>query len=120
MITYFDATLAQLSIHYSRNKLLDESYRFSQNPLPLADETISKLLMQYFLTPFKKVNETHRLSHPSGNLNLNELYHFSSSIFEKPESFHENSVQITKHLFDVSKHPKIKSGELYLTYFDDL
>ena len=48
MITYFDASLAQLSIHYSGNKLLDESYRFSENPLPLVDDTLSKLLMQNF------------------------------------------------------------------------
>ena len=120
MITCFDASLTQLSIHYTGNKLLDESYRLSDKPFAIADETLSKLLMQYFLTPFEKVNEIYRLSHPSGNLGLNELYHFSSSIFEKPESFHENSVQITKHLFDVSGHPKIKSGELYVVYFDDL
>lgn len=120
MITYFEATLTQLSIHHTGNKLLDESYRLSQKPLPIADETLGKLLMQYFLPPFEKVNEIYRLSHPSGNLGLNELYHFSTSIFETLENFHENSVQITKHLFDVSGHPKIKSGELYVVYFDDL
>ena len=120
MVSYFEASLTQLSIHYTGNKLQDELYRFSDKPFPVADETLHKLLMQYFLMPFEKVNELYRLSHPSGNLGLNELYHFSSSIFEIPESFHENSVQVTKHLFDVSGHPKIKSGELYIVYFDDL
>ncbi len=120
MITFFEATLTKLSIHYTGNKLLDESYRLSDKPLPVADETLSKLLMQYFLTPFEKVNEIYRLSHPSGNLGLSELYHFSTAIFEKSENFHAHSIQITKHLFDVSEHPKIKTGELYVVYFNDL
>jgi hypothetical protein len=77
-------------------------------------------LMQYFLTPFEKVNEIYRLYHPSGNLGLNELFHFSTNIFTAAENFHDNSIQIAKHLYDVSGHPKIKSGELYVVYFNNL
>ena len=61
MITYFDATLFQLSIHYTGNKLQDEMYRLSDKPLPVIDETLGGLLMQYFLTPFEKLNEVYRL-----------------------------------------------------------
>jgi len=118
MITYFEGILTQLSIHYTGNKLQDELYRLSGKPLPIADETLGKLLMQYFLTPFEKVNEIYRLYHPSGNLGLNELFHFSTNIFTAADTFHDNSVQIAKHLYDVSGHPKIKSGELYVVYFD--
>ena len=120
MVSYFEANLSQLSIHYAGNKLQDELYRLSDKPLVIADETLSDLLMQYFIKPFEKVNEVYRLSHPSGNLGLNELFHFSSEIFTAPENFHENSIQIVKHLYDVSAHPKIKSGELYVVYFNRL
>ncbi len=120
MISYFDAALTRLSIHYTGNKVKDESYRLSQKSLPIADEILSSLLMQYFLSPFEKVNEIYRLSHPGGNLALNELFHFSSNIFTFAENFHDNSIQIAKHLYDLSAHPKIKSGELYVVYFDDI
>ena len=120
MITYFEAGIVQLSIHYTGNKLQDESYRLSEKPFSVADETLGKLLLQYFLTPFEKVNEVFRLHHPSGNLGLNEMFHFSTTIFNDTQTFHENSEQITKHLFDASGHPKIKSGELYVVYFDKL
>ncbi len=117
MISYFDATLKSVSIHQSGNKLLDEKYRLSAHPFTIKDETLNQLLLQYFLSPFEKVNEIYRLSHPSSDLQLNEVYHFSEKIFKDPEIFHDNSKQITKHLYDVSNHPKIKPGELYVVYF---
>lgn len=41
-------------------------------------------------------------------------------IFNDPGIFHKNSQQIARHLYDVSNHPKIKPGELYVTYFKGL
>ena len=120
MITFVEASLTRISIHFTGNKIIDESYRLSDKPLEIEDEILSTLLMQYFLSPFEKVNEVYRLYHPSGNLGLNEMYYFSTAIFNELEKFHENSEQITKHLFDVSAHPKIKSGEVYIVYFDKL
>ena len=120
MITYVEATLDQLSIHYTGNKLQDEMYRLSDKPLPIADVTLAQLLMQYFLTPFEKLNEVYRFHHPSGNLGLNELFHFATAVFNDASAFHENSMQIAKQLYDVSSHPKIKPGELYVVYFDNL
>ncbi|MBI3882719.1 MAG: nucleoid-associated protein, partial [Sphingobacteriales bacterium] len=83
-------------------------------------EQLGKLLMQYFLKPFEKINEVYRLSHSSDNLALNELFHFADDIFKSTENFHNNSIQIARHLYDISTHPKIKSGELYVTYFTNL
>ena len=36
------------------------------------------------------------------------------------KSFQHNSRQIAKHLYDISSHPKIKGGELYVTYFSNM
>jgi hypothetical protein len=120
MISYFEATLNTISIHQCGNKLLDEKYKLSVEPFSMTDETLNKLLLQYFLAPFEKVNEVYRFSHPSNDLQLNEVYHFAEKIFSDSKSFHENSQQITKHLYDVSSHPKIKSGELYVVHFSNL
>lgn len=119
MVTFFEASLAQLSIHRVGNKLQDEFYVLSDNSLAIEEEFLSNLLMQYYLKPFEKVNEVYRFIH-SSDLNLNELFHFSSDIFNEKSRFHEVSQQITKYLFDLTNHPKIKSGELYVAYFTDV
>lgn len=120
MISYFQASLFQPTIHKVGNKLLDEHLSLSEHPLEIDDEVLDNLLMNYFLKPFEKVNEIYRFGHPIGDLNLNEVYHFAEMIFNDKDSFHENSRQIAKHLYDISNHPKIKSGELYLCYFTGL
>lgn len=118
MISFFEASLKQLSIHHTGNKLLDEYYKLSDAPLNIEDELLSNLLMQYFLKPFEKVNEVYHFFHPNDDLNLNEVYHFAKQIFDKQESFHQNSEQLAKYLYNVANHPKIKSGELYVAYFE--
>jgi hypothetical protein len=120
MVTYFEATLGQVSVHRVGNKALNEFYSLSENTLRIDDETLRRLLMQYFLSPFEKAYEVFRFTHSSDDLNLNELFHYSSMIFDDPSSFHSLSGQITKHLFNISNHPKIKSGELYIATFRDI
>jgi hypothetical protein len=117
MISYFQASLSQPTIHKVGNKLLDEHLSLSEHSLKIDDEVLDNLLMNYFLKPFEKVNEIYRFDHPTGDLNLNEVYHFAEIIFDDKDTFHENSRQIAKHLYDITNHPKIKSGELYLSYF---
>jgi hypothetical protein len=43
------------------------------------------------------------------------MYKFASAIFENPDSLHENSKNITRHLFEQSNHPILKT-EVYVTY----
>jgi hypothetical protein len=119
MITYFDASLETISIHRPGNKLLDEKYKLSEKPLAIEDEVLNDLLLRYFLSPFEKVNEIYRLSHEN-DLSLNAVFHFAEKIFEDEQSFHDHSKEITKHLHEVSNHPKIKSGELYVVYFKNV
>ena len=120
MITFFEAALQQLSIHKVGNKQLGEPLTLSEQPLQLQDEVLESLLMQYFLQPFEKVNEIYRFTHSSGNLRLNEVYHFAENIFEDKDSFHESSEQLAKLLYEKADHPKIKSGELYVVQFTNL
>ena len=120
MITYFEAQLNKISIHKIGNKSQSEPCSFSTEEVQLDDELISSLLMQYFLSSFEKVNELYQFSHSTDKLELNEMYHFASEIFDNTDNFHEHSIQIAKHLYDVSDHPKIKSGEVYLAHFKQL
>lgn len=120
MVTFFEASMASLSVHRIGNKSQEEFYVLSDDTLKINDELLSNLLQQYFLSAFEKVNEVYRFMHATDDLNLNEVYHFASAVFEDQNKFHEVSGQIAKHLYDVSTHPKIKSGELYVAYFNQV
>jgi len=117
MVTFFEASLDAVSVHHVGNPSQNERYALSDHALELKDNVIPKLLMQYFLTPFEKTNEVYHLAH-SSDLNLNEVFHFVTEVFEDKSKFHEASEQIAKYLYKVSNHPKIKSGELYVAYFN--
>ncbi len=99
---------------------MDETLVLSEQPISLTDETLGELLMKYFVQPFEKTNEIYRFSHPTDNLQLNEVFHFATMMFENAETFHSNSQQIAKLLYDKTDNPKIKSGELYISYFKQL
>ncbi len=120
MITFFETSLDILSVHRLGNKALDEFYILSDQALSINDEVLKNLLIKYFLSSFEKTNEVYRFTHSSGDNNLNELFHFSSMIFSEKDSFHDLSGNITKYLYDISNHPKIKSGELYIGLFNNL
>ncbi len=120
MISYFESRLGSLSIHRVGNKSHDEFMVLSDHPVKVEDELLARLLLQYFLAPCEKVNEIHRFYHPNDDLKLNEVFQFASAAFSDPDTCHENSIQIARHLFEVSGHPKIKSGELYVAYINDI
>jgi hypothetical protein len=50
---------------------------------------------------------------------MNEVFVCASKIFENPETLLEQSVNLAKHLYEQSTHPKIKGGEFYTVYFKD-
>jgi hypothetical protein len=120
MVTFFEASLDTISVHHVGNQAAGEMYSLSDHLLELKDDIIPNLLMQYFLRPFEKANEVYHLIHSSGDLNLNEVYHFVTQVFEDKHKFHEASEHIGKHLYKVTNHPNIKGGELYVAYFKNV
>ncbi len=117
MIITSEASLLRIAIHKSGNAGKEEGIRISKAELRLKDE-VKDLLSRYFLSPFAK-NEYYNLFHES-DLQLNEVYHYASEIFEDQQSFYDNSVNFTRHLYAKSMHPMIKPGEFYVVYFKDV
>jgi hypothetical protein len=109
--------LKQLVVHFVGNKTNEEDLKLSKSLLDIQDEAIEGLLLKYFLSPFKN-NEFYHLQHEV-DLNLNELYSYSTKIFADPDAFFLQSVNIARHLYEHSTHPKVKGGELYMVYLQD-
>ena len=115
MFFYQDAQFQHVIIHHVGNKMQDEYFTLSEKEIDFqTDETLAALLTHYFLKPFSKTNEVYRFYHPNDTLDLNEVYYFSKQYFDGKRSFIELSKSVSKYLFEVTEHPKIKSGEVYV------
>ncbi|MGI5102393.1 nucleoid-associated protein [Treponema vincentii] len=116
MITYLDAYISTNSLHFVGNKIADEGISLSKNTIVI-DHKLEQNLISYFLTPFTS-EEFYQFYHES-DLALNEVYTYVSKIFDNGEQLYEQSVNLAKHLYEQSIHPKIKGGEFYTVYFKD-
>src|SRR5690606_17288651 len=114
--TAVNALLTHLFVHQVGNKSADEACTLSKNEVQL-DEELTALLTHYFFSPFKS-EEFYRFYHET-DLQLNEVFTYVSAIFDQPESLYEQSVNLAKHLYNHSTHPKVKGGEFCVAYFKD-
>lgn len=117
MINLKDTILTNCIIHKIGNKIKDEELKLSSKELHLTEEQETQLT-QYFLKQFKVVNDAFQFHHDI-DLKMNEVYNYADNLFED-ESFVKNSVGIAKHLFKQTRHPAIKSGELFIALFEDI
>lgn len=108
--------ISALSVHKVGNKAAVEGVELSDSPVVL-DETLGELLKTYFLMAFKD-DERYSFWHPT-SLELNAVYAYVRKIFDGEDSFHEQSRQLAKLLYDKSEHPNIKRGDFYAVYFKD-
>lgn len=121
MFFHQDASFLNLIIHHVGNKSQDEYFTLSEEEVDVkSDEILADLLMQYFMKPFAKANEVYRFYHPNDTLDLNEVFYFSRQYFSGVLGFVEFSKSIAKFLYEVTEHPKIKSGELYVVALDNV
>ncbi len=111
--------LHQLSAHQVGNKNNGEDIFASRAPIDITDERLQELLLKYFLTPFNS-QEFYHFTFTNMDFKLNPLYIYCTQVFEGISDFHLNTINIAKHLYEVSNHPLIKSGDLFVAHFTDL
>jgi 37-kD nucleoid-associated bacterial protein len=119
MINLYNTHIASLSIHRVGNKSRNEGILLSAAPYEMDDE-LTPLLKEFFLKPFRDKEENYFNFQHEADLEFHELFKLVSEGFANPNSIHEQSKKITKYLFDQSTHPHIKSGEVYVTYMENL
>ncbi|WP_432714391.1 nucleoid-associated protein [Pedobacter sp.] len=120
MLSFYEAALRSLSVHRVGNKANDEFFVLSDNELELTADQANYFL-HYFLSPFAKVNEVFNFYHPNGDLRLNDIHAKADMAFKSySPDFHWITQRIAEFLYEVTNHPKIKSGELYVAYFENI
>lgn len=113
MIDFKEARLTSLIVHKVGNKTRGEGVIASSSLYPLDEET-QLILEAYFLNAFK-AEEFFRFTHEA-SLDLNEMYTYSSNIFNGDDLIVQ-SVHMLNHLYLQTSHPNIRQGEFYVARF---
>jgi hypothetical protein len=119
MMDYTNCNIEKVSVHTIGNKTNNEKLYLSKSLLDISDLKVRELLFRFFLHPFSNP-EFHSLTFTNEDFTLNPIFNFASQIFDNSKTFHKNSVNFAKHLYELSVHPQIKSGDLFITYFSGI
>ncbi len=111
------AKLSALSLAKVGNPLRSEPLQTSKELCRFSEEDTA-ILTPSFLKPFKNL-ELKSFSHHA-SLDLNEVYRYATAIFSNPDMLLRQGRKIARHLYNTSKHPNIKSGDLCVALVDDL
>ena len=119
MLNFYNAQIESISLHRVGNKSKNEAVFLSEHTFTLNDE-MSGLLKEYFFRPFREKEENYYCFGHDVDLEFNTVFNAVSAIFKDPKKSHSMSKEITRHLFEQSNHPHIKSGEVFVAHFSDV
>jgi hypothetical protein len=119
MFEYSHSSIDYTAVHRVGNPSNGDELILSEALLDTSDKKLEELLMRFFLAPFSNP-EYYSFTFSNDDYKLNPLFHFAAQAFDRPIEFHEQSVNIAKLLYDCSKHPHIKVGDLFVVYFSGI
>lgn len=117
MLELKETILTNCIVHVVGNRVREEKLVQSKKEIPMDDELLSQLT-QYFLKPFSGNQESFRFYHEV-DLKMNEVLGLTHNLLEG-EDFVSNSALIASHLFNETRNPAIKAGELFVALFEDV
>jgi hypothetical protein len=111
------AGVSKLSLARVGNPLRSEPLHTSKELCRFSSEDAA-VLTPSFLKPFKNLEAKQFVHHSS--LDLNEVYRYAKTIFQDTEGLLDYGRKIARHLYNTSKHPNIKRGDLCIALVTDL
>lgn len=117
MLELKHARIDRMVVHKAGNKLQGEGFVIAPAEYELTDGNLEEALLKYFLASFKD-DTIYRFSHAT-DIHLNEVYMYITQAFINKSLFYDQSINVLKHLYENSCHPKVRSGEFYMVYFTD-
>lgn len=119
MLNFTNTKISSISIHHIGNKVNQEQLILSKDETTIEHRNQEELLFHFFLKPFTQP-EFYNFTFSNGEFELNPLFIFSKKIFARKGGFHQQSTSIAQHLYELSSHPQIKSGDLFVALFTNL
>ena len=119
MINYINTNIVKVSAHTIGNKSNEGGMHLSKKIIDISDNTLREVLLKFFIKNFTSP-ELYSFTFSNDEFELNPIFNYVSKIFDNKNDFHKQTINIAKYLYDCSNHPNIKSGEFYVSYFDEL
>ncbi|NND08452.1 MAG: nucleoid-associated protein [Saprospiraceae bacterium] len=111
--------LSALALHFVGNKSHEESLTLAQELVDISDETLRKILLNFFTVHFNDY-EYHNLDSGGVTLMQNPIYASVTAIFENPDELLTHSLELSRHLFANSTHPNMKGGDFYVAHLKNV
>ncbi|MEA3443647.1 MAG: nucleoid-associated protein [Bacteroidota bacterium] len=119
LFDYTQSNMEQAAVHHVGNSSNEQELLLSNNELDISEDELYVLMMQFFLQSFSNP-EFYNFSFSNDDRGSNPLYIFAEQIFENQQNFLDISADIAKQLFEVTNHPQIKAGDLFVVRFSAL
>ncbi|MGC3945873.1 MAG: nucleoid-associated protein [Chryseolinea sp.] len=116
MINFSQTRIDGLAVHGIGNRLNDGVLKLSAHPLELGSELLQSLLCRWFFAPFRDPSRYTFGEDDQGQ----SLLAMANYVFANHASLHENSALLAERLFNITEHPNIKPGELYMGCFSNV
>lgn len=116
-ISFSEAAVRKVSVHLIGNKGNGDDLVTSKKPLKLEQDELL-IIKDAFLSKFNLESEKYKFTHLS-SLDYNEVYNYCLEMLAEGATFQKNAVHLAKHLYESTMHPKIKTGELYVCYYEN-
>lgn len=116
MINYAQTRIDALAVHGIGNRLNEGALKLSAQPLEVATDLLHSLLCRWFFAPFRDPSRYTFADDDQGQ----SLAAMARYLFANPASLHENSALLAERLFNLTEHPNIKPGELYVGRFSNV
>ena len=116
-IRFTSAAASELVLAKIGHPQRDEPLQTSKEAFKI-DEDEQEILTPIFLKAFKNL-AGHRFSHHS-SLDQHEMNSLTAEIFATPDSLLEKGCAIARRLYSKSNHPNIKSGDLCISFIQDI
>jgi len=116
MLDFSQCKLEKIVVHFVGNKHREESTQLSKSETPINDE-LNEHLTKYFISHIKPDASYYFDTAPESG--INQAFNCVQTIFGDYTQLVPQSVELAKHLYECSVHPKIRSGEFFAVLIRD-
>ncbi|MFH3692775.1 hypothetical protein WAH72_09175 [Acinetobacter baumannii] len=109
-------SLNKFVLHHVGNKGNGDGLIFSENQEDIYN--INSQIVNLFEKSFISEDKFH--FYFESVIDLNPVYTFIKKIFENSHDFHNQTMNISRYLYEQSTHPSIQPGELCFAYFENI